>query len=737
MSRMTKWANISFIVLSACQAAPQPAGTPGSSDRQGRTNEQAASAPIATPVATSPAKTLRIERLDPRFDALVPSDARLEVVVEGFHWLEGPAWTPDGRLVFSDIPANRIHAWRPEVGVEVFLEQSGYSGEAPFKGREPGSNGLTIDAQGRLVICQHGDRQVVRVERDGTKTVLARTYEGRRLNSPNDVVVHSSGALYFTDPPFGLPGTFNDPQRELAVSGVYRVVEGQPVQLVIDGLKAPNGLALSPDEKTLYVSDVDPDRPAWWSYPVKADGTVGPGKKLRDALPYMTNRKGGPDGIEVDATGNLFAAGPEGVYVFSSTGEHLGTLFTGVPTANLEWGDDGSTLYVAANTRILRVALTTTGASRPRPRDLIVSANDGKFVRDNGRGTYPRGAGTDSLTVLDASVQPPRVLATVDVQHSIHGPPQSVAVTPDGKLAFVSAPDRYDYRRMKRTTLRFVQVVDLEAQPPRVTARINVGGHPQALSISPDGRLLLATTAAGHVAVIQVRDGSATLKAKVKLDKGKLSGVSFTADGNAAIVALRDAQGIAILDVDGDTVEDSGERVASGVTPYAIDVSADGRWAVVSNVGLAAIDGRKGRLHGDDHDTLTVIDTSERPFRAVQHLTTPAIPEGVAMSPDGRRIVAVTMAGSNLPAGSPGHRPRGRLALFERRDGRFVQTSTVESGTASQGAVFTRDGRRVIVQYNVERALAVYAVNDGQLVDTEVRIALQAGPTSLRATPRR
>lgn len=706
---------LSLFALAACRPGPDPSERPDRSD----------------PRAWS------IDRLDPRFDALVPADARFEVVAEGFDWVEGPLWLADQqRLLFSNIPANEILAWSQGGGVEVFREHSGYSGSEPFAGREPGSNGLALDPQGRLIICQHGDRRLVRVEADGSLATLASHYQGRRLNSPNDVVVHSSGALYFTDPPFGLPETFDDPDRELPFSGVYRVDEGEPVELLIDELGAPNGIALSPDERTLYVSDVDPARPAWWSFPLSADGTVGPGTMLRDAATFMDERQGGPDGIETDAGGNLFTAGPEGIYVFSPGGDHLGTLRTGVPTANLEWGDDGSTLFVAAGSQILRIALSTTSGRRARSRDLIVSANDAKFVRDNGRGTYPPDAGTDSLTVLDATTLPPKVVATVPVAHTIHGPPQSVAITPDGSLAFVSAPDEYDYEAGTQTKLSFIQVVDLRARRPEVIARVDVGGHPQGLSVSPDGRLLLAATTAGHVAVLTIRRRTVALKSRISLGEGKLSGISFTHDGRTALVANRDAQGISVLEIDGDQVRDTKEWVSSGVTPYAIDVSADGRWAVVSNVGLAAIEGRDGPLHGGDADSVTLIDTSTRPFRAVQHITTPAIPEGVAISPDGRYVAALTMAGSNLPADALGHAPRGKIALYEITDGRAELVATADSGVASQGLVFTRDGRHLIVQFNVERALALFEIEEGRLVDTGTRIPLTGGPTSIRTTPR-
>lgn len=302
-----------------------------------------------------------IERLDPRFDRLVPKGASFEIVAEGFQWLEGPVWHPQGYLLFSDIPANEIHRWDPNEGVRSFLKPSGYTGRAPFQGREPGSNGLVIDAEGRLVACQHGDRRIVRVTPDQRFEVLADRYEGKRLNSPNDAVYRSNGDLYFTDPPFGLPGTFDDPAKELPFSGVFRVTPEGTITLLTSALKAPNGIAFSPDEKTLYVTDVDPDRPAWMAFDLLPDGTLDNGRVFFDARRWRA-RRGGPDGLKVDVYGHLFAAGPEGVYVFAPDSTHLGTLFTGVPTSNVNWGEDGSVLYVTANNRLLRIQLTTRGA---------------------------------------------------------------------------------------------------------------------------------------------------------------------------------------------------------------------------------------------------------------------------------------------------------------------------------------------------------------------------------------
>src|SRR5512132_2501127 len=230
----------------------------------------------------------RIERRDPRFDALISSDAALEVVAgfserEDPHWLESPTWDRrNGSVLFSDVKANAIWRWGRDRGVTLFMQPSGYTGEEPFAGQEPGANGLAFDIDGHLIICEHGDRRVCRLEADGSKTVLADCYDGRRLNSPNDLVCRSDGAIYFTDPPFGLPRQFNDPGRELPFSGVYRLSKEGDLKLLLDELRAPNGIAFSPDEKTLYLADGDPNRSAWLAYPIREDDTLGEGRLLLD-----------------------------------------------------------------------------------------------------------------------------------------------------------------------------------------------------------------------------------------------------------------------------------------------------------------------------------------------------------------------------------------------------------------------------------------------------------------------
>jgi gluconolactonase len=306
-----------------------------------------------------------IERLDPRLDQLISRDAALETLAGGFDWSEGPVWIAEdgGHLLCSDTRQNTIYRWKEGQGKTVFLRPSGLEGESQL--REPGTNGLTLDRDGRLVACDHGNRRVYRLERDGkTRTTLADRYMGKRLNSPNDLAFRSNGDLYFTDPPYGLmvQGSDELPGRELDFQGVYRLSTDGSLTLLTREMSRPNGLAFSPDEKTLYVANSDPEKAVWMAFPVKEDGTLGEGRVFADVTKWVNKRPGLPDGLKVDQSGNLFATGPGGILVFAPDGTHLGTIATGVPTANCAWGGDGSVLYIAADKELRRIKTTTRGA---------------------------------------------------------------------------------------------------------------------------------------------------------------------------------------------------------------------------------------------------------------------------------------------------------------------------------------------------------------------------------------
>ncbi len=317
-----------------------------------------------------------VERLDPAVNALLPAGATLDVVAEGFDWSEGPLWIPGGLfsggyLIFSDIPPNKVMKWEPGKGVSVYLAQSGYLDPIPRPNHiapdEPGSNGLVLSPKGELILCQHGNRQVARMDapldQPAPKFIpVADKHEGKRLNSPNDAAFHRNGDLYFTDPPYGLTRKMEDPDKKIPYQGVYRVTPSGEVTLLTKEMSRPNGIAFSPDFKTLYVANSDPERAIWMAFPVKDDGTLGEGRVFFDATPMVGKHKGLPDGMKVDANGNLFATGPGGVLVFSPEGKHLGTLLTGQATSNCAFGEDGKTLYVTADMYILRVRLTTKGA---------------------------------------------------------------------------------------------------------------------------------------------------------------------------------------------------------------------------------------------------------------------------------------------------------------------------------------------------------------------------------------
>lgn len=311
-------------------------------------------------VSNSSSAVPAIERLDPRVDQIVQTNASLEEVADGFAWAEGPVWNRTGQyLLFSDVPNNRIVKWKAGEGTSVFLQPSGYSETKTFTGREPGSNGLTFDKEGRLVFCQHGDRRISRLEKDGTRTTLVDNYKGKRLNSPNDLIFKSNGDLYFTDPPFGLPKTFDDPEKELPFQGVYRLSRDGKLILLTTEVKAPNGIAFSPDEKKLYVADSA--RALWFVFDLKKDGTLAPGKILFDGSRESKGRPGVADSLKVDVYGNIFAAAPGGLLIIAPDGTLLGRFDLGTATGNCAWGEDGSTLFITSNTRVYRIRLRTRG----------------------------------------------------------------------------------------------------------------------------------------------------------------------------------------------------------------------------------------------------------------------------------------------------------------------------------------------------------------------------------------
>jgi gluconolactonase len=322
-----------------------------------------AAAEVDAQLQPRPGRAPIIRSLDPRFERLVPRGAMLEKIVDDHGWVEGPVWVRDGGyLLFSDVVKNSIYKWKEGEGERVFLQPSGYTGAVPFKGPEPGSNGLALDPTGRLVFAQHGDRRISRREADGDLTVLVDRYQRKRINSPNDLVFSSNGDLYFTDPPFGLPGTFNDPDKELPFQGVYRLGRDGTLTLLTSELSAPNGIAFSPDERTLYVSNADRKRLVWMAFPVESDGTLGRGRLLYDGTESTRTRRGTADGMKVDVHGNVFGAAPGGVYVFTPSGTLLGWFDFGGNVGNVAWGEDGSTLFIAANAAIYRIRLATKGA---------------------------------------------------------------------------------------------------------------------------------------------------------------------------------------------------------------------------------------------------------------------------------------------------------------------------------------------------------------------------------------
>ncbi len=298
-----------------------------------------------------------IERVDPRFDDLVPLDARIERLADGFVFIEGPVWIRDeDRLVFSDVRDNIIYQWTEDEGVSPLISPV-FEGD-PTGLRSVSPNGLTLDSRGQLIICEHGNRLISRLEPDGSRTTLVDNYQGRRLNSPNDAVYGLDGWLYFTDPPYGLEGLEESPLRELDFNGIYRLAPDGELQLLSADQTRPNGIALSPDNLTLYVANSDANQMVWYAYDIGNQGLSNP------RIFYDVNDQtatGVPDGMTVDLAGNIFATGPGGVWIFAPDGTHLGTIQPDEVPANVAWGDDGYTLYMTARTGLYRIRLNTEG----------------------------------------------------------------------------------------------------------------------------------------------------------------------------------------------------------------------------------------------------------------------------------------------------------------------------------------------------------------------------------------
>lgn len=320
-------------------------------------------AALVSAAGALPEEIGEIIRLDPAFDDFIPADARIQLLAEGHDWVEGPVWDEESEgLLYSDVPRNTVYAWSETDGASVFMKPSGYTGVVDY-GRGAGSNGLAFNAEGELILCEHGDRRVSRLTKDGGKITVADRFEGRRLNSPNDLAIHSSGAIYFTDPPYGLPDGESDRRRELGFSGVFRISPEGTVTALIRDLPRPNGIAFSPDEQILYVAQSDGEAPVVMAYPVEQDGTLGKGEIFFDATPFRSSGPGLPDGLKTDVRGNVWTTGPGGVFVLAPDGRLLGRLFTGRATANLAFGgSDGATLFITANDVVCRVVTLTKGA---------------------------------------------------------------------------------------------------------------------------------------------------------------------------------------------------------------------------------------------------------------------------------------------------------------------------------------------------------------------------------------
>lgn len=316
----------------------------------------------STEETSSVSSELSIERMDQALNQIISPDAKLEILAEGFDWTEGPLWLDDqNMLIFSDIPPNTVFSWTEEQGINKYLNPSGYTGELE-RGGEVGSNGLLLNPEGKLVLCQHGDRRLAVMNApvgypESDYTTLVDNYQGKKLNSPNDATYSLKGDLYFTDPPYGLEKNVDDPLKELGYQGVYKLDSNNQLHLLTDQMSRPNGIALSVDESKLYVANSDPEKAVWMEFNILDGGELDQGKVFYDATEWVGRTKGLPDGMKVHPSGVIFATGPGGVWIFAPEGDHLGTIHTGQATSNCALGNNNKYLYITADMYLMRIAL--------------------------------------------------------------------------------------------------------------------------------------------------------------------------------------------------------------------------------------------------------------------------------------------------------------------------------------------------------------------------------------------
>ncbi|RAK50768.1 WD40 repeat domain-containing protein [Phenylobacterium deserti] len=364
--------------------------------------------------------------------------------------------------------------------------------------------------------------------------------------------------------------------------------------------------------------------------------------------------------------------------------------------------------------------------------DLVLVGVDAKFADVKGAAGDPRPAPNDSLVLLDAARSPPRVVRTVTgLDHSLMGPPQSVALSPDGKLAVASSPTSWDFATGREKTETYITLADLRQAEPRL-AKVELGANPNAVMFTTDGRRLLVTCTDGTLKVLAVENGSARLLQSLKLGR-RLTGLAVTRDGRRALAGVG-GEGLALLDLTGDEVRVQPDRLPTGPSSYDMEVSDNGRWLAVTS--LAGTPGADGKPRSDI-GMVSVVDLAASPRKVTHQVQTPATPEGVAISKDGRWVVVLAAAGSNLPATNPAHSPTGRIALYENRAGQLTAVNDLPAGAAGQGVVFAADGRTVLAEFNLDNAVAVFRVEGGRLVDTGQRVALSASPVAIARQPSR